>query len=88
MKPQNQIKEICLVKQPILLYVVCHRGSPAKTLSEGIFRMQIQEISDQLQFSIRWVPFMENIFSSRSESQLHDKSGSVFVLRGVQDRWL
>lgn len=49
---------------PMLSHVVCHRRSPAKTLSEGIFWMpqqQILEISDQLQFRIRWVRFMKNI---------------------------
>lgn len=43
---------------PMLSYVACHCGSPAKTLPEGIFcipQQQILEISDRLQFSIRWV---------------------------------
>lgn len=69
----------------MLSYVVCHRGSPAKTLSEGIFWMpqkQILEISNRLEFSMRWVRFMKNIFSYRSESQLHNKSWSVFCAAG------
>lgn len=56
-----------------------------KLFQRGIFCMpqqQILEISNRFQFSIRWVRFMKNIFSYSAESQLHNKSGSLFCAAG------